>query len=892
MQSTFQILFIEDEPEKWARFFNNDNNSQETDILKVDQVASLITGAEAIIQNHLLLDAVLIEFNFPDVSPGEIEDLLQWKRKFYPNLPVFILCANPASEDIDTITTFIKAGAVNYFNIANFQMAYLKAHLWAARENKKTRQRYDVITTAVSQDRQGTLPLLEKQETDGLRVTGSFAYSLEAVKKPRTNEEETEFIEYAEQWHREFFRMLTLVIDDQITVSLKFIRKPQQTIENPDTVGVYWYFTINAGSLDALVSEYEKTIRDINLYLGVPSLYPNNPYVIIPVIHSTQLKSLMFRDGMFQFGARRKTVEWTSAMRQIGYKESGRVNTGHLLSVFQKPEEWGSINTFCKILAQEQETAQFSISIKPGRLSDRDKKEAKKWVAGLPENFPLRTDEADVYHKFLEGLSRSTFKIFNVEFHLSTCEQIPNDAIKAALFNTFALGHFESDQQREVNVLFEGVYPDYSLPVFARMPLPQKEGIPGINTIPQNLLYYPRDIHTDGVLVGQKTVNNQKKDIRIKYSDLAQHAYLLGQTGTGKSTMLFTMVMDMLRSGKHVSLIDPHGDLYDQVVKNLPASCRANTIFFDPSAKGEMPGINFLLHDPVDAFQKSYLLNAMYVILDNLYDMKLTGGPIFTKYLQAATKLVMENQDSLLDVIRVFENRDYRDGLISNSVDPDLRAEWNEINSSGGESSFANVSVYVTSKLNEFRNNSFLREILRKKESQIDFGEIMNQGKNLLVRLPVGTLGERGVNLVGQIIFNKFLMTAFAREKVPADQRLDHFLVVDEFHKFTTDALGKVFSEARKYHLSLVVANQTFSQLNSDVQHILLGNVGSMLFFRPGINDAHVVSRYFEPDFNTGELCNMPNYQCAARISINHRPSRPFVFETIQIEPAVDEIRH
>ncbi len=274
----------------------------------------------------------------------------------------------------------------------------------------------------------------------------------------------------------------------------------------------------------------------------------------------------------------------------------------------------------------------------------------------------------------------------------------------------------------------------------------------------------------------------------------------------------------------------------------------------------------------------------MWVILDNLYDMKVTGGPIFTKYMQAAMRLVMEAQGSLLDVIRVFENKDYRNELLGNTKDDELRSEWHEIVSSGGETSFANVSVYITSKLNEFRNNLFIREILRKKENQLDFDDVLNNGRNLLVRLPIGTLGERGVNLIGQIIFNKFLMTAFAREKISVDRRLDHVLVVDEFHKFTTDALGKVFSEARKYHLSLIVANQTFSQLTDETQHILLGNVGSMLLFRPGINDAHIVSRYFDPDFSTGELCNLPNYQCAARISINHRPSKPFVFETIKID--------
>jgi hypothetical protein len=241
----------------------------------------------------------------------------------------------------------------------------------------------------------------------------------------------------------------------------------------------------------------------------------------------------------------------------------------------------------------------------------------------------------------------------------------------------------------------------------------------------------------------------------------------------------------------------------------------------------------------------------------------------------------MENQGTVLDIIRVFENNEYRKRLLLNANIPDLSSEWNEITSTNGEYNFANVSIYITSKLNEFRNNAFLREILGDNENQLDFGSIMNQGKNLLVRLPIGTLGERGVNLVGQIIFNKFLMTAFAREKQPESSRLDHTLVVDEFHKFTTDAIGKVFSEARKYHLSLVVANQTFAQLKYDVQHILLGNVGSMMFFRPGINDAELVARYFEPDFSAAELCSLPNYQCAARISINQRPSRPFVFETI-----------
>lgn len=131
-------------------------------------------------------------------------------------------------------------------------------------------------------------------------------------------------------------------------------------------------------------------------------------------------------------------------------------------------------------------------------------------------------------------------------------------------------------------------------------------------------------------------------------------------------------------------------------------------------------------------------------------------------------------------------------------------------------------------------------------------------------------------------------MTAFAREKISAEKRLNHVVVVDEFHKFTTDTLGKVFSEARKYHLSLIVANQTLSQLTYETRHILLGNVGSIVLFRFGINDAHFIDKYSEPEFCSGELCDLPNYQCVAKISIDHRPSKPFVFDTIKKESNID----
>jgi type IV secretory pathway TraG/TraD family ATPase VirD4 len=346
--------------------------------------------------------------------------------------------------------------------------------------------------------------------------------------------------------------------------------------------------------------------------------------------------------------------------------------------------------------------------------------------------------------------------------------------------------------------------------------------------------------------------------------------------------MLYTMVMDLLKSGRHVSLIDPHGDLFNRIRQHLPEQFRDQTIFYDPSSQTEeLPGIHYLQHDPTDPFQRSYIFNSLLTIFDNLYNLNVSGGPIFNKYFQAAINLVMLAGGGLLDVIRVFEDSEYRKMLLESNQDKETSEEWNHLTRTSGEWDFPNMSVYITSKMSEFRNNAFIRRILTPGSKQLDFDAILNKGKNLMIRLPVGTLSERGVNLIGQIIFNKFIMVAFSREKMPESQRLDHTLVVDEFHKFTTDAIGKVFAEARKYHLNLVVANQTLAQLDINLQKVLLGNVGSMLFFRPGIIDANIVSPYFEPEFSAQELCSLPNYHCAARISVDKKPSVPFVFETI-----------
>ncbi|MEI6901005.1 MAG: DUF87 domain-containing protein, partial [Bacteroidota bacterium] len=581
MSTNYHILLIEDEPEKWFPVFDQFIKGTETILFRIGNVSSLENGREYIIKNHLFLDAVLIEYNFPNSTLEDVLDEIHWIKKNFPFLPVFNLCANPASENIEAISSFIRAGSLNYFNISNFKPDYLAAHLFAAHEVRKIQQRYEIVTSA--NDGKGLeTPCFISDPANSLPVRGHFAYSLEAIKKPRSDHEEVELIEYSLQWHSEFFRMLSILLDEKVTLSVRYLSNAGNSVEGYGKVGIFWHFTIIADSPEELDKEYKKTLRDINLYFGTHSLVPGNPYIFMPVTGVDLLQQLISPQYPYQCQLNRKSVECRISMQQVGYRKQENPDRGVLFSVFKMPFDWISINTFCKILGQEENPAQLEISIHPYDLSVKEKEESVKWASGLPDNFPLSHVDTDFYKTFLEGLAHGSFKPFLIRFRFLGWEVHPSDAIKSALFNAFALEQIEASQISQQIPLFDSIYPDHSLSLFSRLPLPQKEGIPGVTTVPENMLFFPANINSEGVITGHKKRNGLWNDIRINYPDLAQHAYILGQTGTGKSTMLYTMVMDMLKSGKHVSLIDPHGDLYDKVVKNMPESCKANTVFFNP----------------------------------------------------------------------------------------------------------------------------------------------------------------------------------------------------------------------------------------------------------------------------------------------------------------------
>ena len=395
-----------------------------------------------------------------------------------------------------------------------------------------------------------------------------------------------------------------------------------------------------------------------------------------------------------------------------------------------------------------------------------------------------------------------------------------------------------------------------------------------------------------GIVLGH--VPGQEKERAVVYPtpDRARHCYILGATGTGKSTLLLNMILQDIRNGEGVTLIDPHGDLYNQVLESIPAHREKDVVLIDPSDFDHPVGINFLEcpDSPFRDVQINFIVNEMIKIFDRLYDLKITGGPVFEQYMRNALLLIMDScvdGATLLDVPKVFEDDTLRDHFTKHCNNRTVVNFWKkQAERAGGEASLSNITPYITSKLNQFTTNSLIGPIIGQKTSTIDFRDIMDKGKIMLVNLSKGLLGEMDTQLLGMLITGKLFSSAMGRIAVPADKRRTMFLYIDEFQNFTTESIIHLLSEARKFGLSLTVANQNLTQLiqaqgKPPILDAVLGNVGTMLFFRMGVVDAVKMETVIRPEMGPDDLQELPDFHVAARILANNIPQRPFVFSTL-----------
>lgn len=370
----------------------------------------------------------------------------------------------------------------------------------------------------------------------------------------------------------------------------------------------------------------------------------------------------------------------------------------------------------------------------------------------------------------------------------------------------------------------------------------------------------------------------------LSREDRLRHFYAIGQTGTGKSTLLRRMIIQDIKNGDGVCFIDPHGSDVQDILSHIPKERFDDVIYFDPSYIDRPMALNMLEYNRAFPEQKTFVVNELFSIFQKLYGaVPESMGPMFEQYFRNATMLVIEDPESgstLLDVSRVMADKKFRELKLSRCKNPIVVQFWKEIaEKAGGEGALQNMVPYITSKFDVFLANDIMRPIIAQQNSSFNFREIMDSKKILLVNLAKGRLGDINSSLIGLILVGKILMAALSRVDSFGKDMAPFYLYIDEFQNITTPSIATILSEARKYKLSLTMAHQFIAQLDDKIRDAVFGNVGGMAVFRVGAEDAEYLEKQFAPTFEAKDLINIDNMNCYVKMLAHGKPLKPFNIE-------------
>ncbi len=371
----------------------------------------------------------------------------------------------------------------------------------------------------------------------------------------------------------------------------------------------------------------------------------------------------------------------------------------------------------------------------------------------------------------------------------------------------------------------------------------------------------------------ETTYRNQSRKFGIKTDDRRRHMYLIGKTGMGKSTIQENMIIEDIRAGRGVAVVDPHGDLAEKVIKFIPEHRINDVIYFNP-ADQEYP-IAFNIVEHVDPSVRHLVASGLIGVFQKLWAE--SWGPRLEYILRNAILAVLDYPDStLLSVVRMLSDKKFRKKIVDNIQNPVIKAFW-VTEFSGYNDKFASEAVApIQNKVGQFLSTTLIRNIVGQTTSSIDMRKIMDEEKILILNLSKGRIGEDNSALLGSMIITKIQLAAMSRVNIPEEERKDFFLYVDEFQNFATDSFANILSEARKYRLSLVLAHQYIEQLPETVRNAVFGNVGTLITFRVGAVDAEALAPEFFPTFLAEDIVNLPKYEVYLKLMIDGIASEPF----------------
>ena len=396
----------------------------------------------------------------------------------------------------------------------------------------------------------------------------------------------------------------------------------------------------------------------------------------------------------------------------------------------------------------------------------------------------------------------------------------------------------------------------------------------------------PKNMPEEGLFLGTNTYRGEKKKIFMKNDDRFRHFYIIGQTGTGKSSIIQLMARQDFHNGKGVCVVDPHGSLIDDLLPYIPRERADDVIYFNPADTERPMGLN-MLEGKTEEERDLIALDAMNMMV------KMFGeeifGPRIQDYFRNGCLTLMEDQEeggAITDLVRLFTDDDWGKYKQQKVKNPIVKSFWENQMAKTGQREKQEMIPYFAAKFGQFTTNTLIRNIVGQTKSSFDIGDCMNNGKIVLMNLSKGLIGDINSTLLGMMVVNKIQVAAMRRQR-ESGPRKDFFLYIDEFQNFVTPSIESILSEARKYRLGLILAHQYIDQLEKDsklagatsLKGAVFGNVGSMMFYKIGPQDAEVGAKEMAPVFSEGDLVNVDAFKGSMKLCVDGQPSRPFSIE-------------
>ncbi len=434
---------------------------------------------------------------------------------------------------------------------------------------------------------------------------------------------------------------------------------------------------------------------------------------------------------------------------------------------------------------------------------------------------------------------------------------------------------------RAFNEKFTRVASTEEMASFWHMPLPSTE-TPRINWLGARKAPPPLNLPKEGIVLGRAVYRGEETIVRMKRADRRRHMYVIGKSGSGKSVFIQNLAVQDVLNGEGVCVVDPHGDFAEYVLQHVPKERAEDVIYFNPADTDRPIGLNML--EVKTEEQKDFACQEMISMFYKMVTDPSMIGPMFEHQMRNVMLTLMsdlETPGTIAEIPRMFTDDEFVETWKKKLKDPVVMAFWEKEMAKTSDFHKSEMLGYLISKVGRFTENAMIRNIIGQSHSGFNFREIMDQKKILIVNLSKGLIGEINANLLGLIIVSKIQMAAMERAGIPEEDRHDFFLYMDEFQNFITDSIATILSEARKYRLELIMAHQYLKQLEDNkgkttVRDAVLGNAGTIVSYRIGVEDAEILQKEFSPIFSAYDLMNVEQYTVYIKLLIDNTAAKPF----------------